>query len=63
MNKGGSAAAVVTQRLLKNKEKLPKLHFMSYPWLQMVDYQLPSSIYLLNQIRRDAEYYSLNIFE
>jgi len=40
---GGNAVAVITQRLLKEKRKLPKLQILIYPWLQMVDYRLPSA--------------------
>jgi len=40
---GGNAVAVITQRLLREKRKLPKLQILIYPWLQMVDYRLPSA--------------------
>lgn len=39
---GGNAVAVVTQRLLREKSKLPKLQILIYPWLQMFTFHLPS---------------------
>ena len=35
---GGNVVAVMTQRLLAEKLKQPKLQVLIYPWLQMVKY-------------------------
>jgi len=35
---GGNAVAVVSQRLLAENLKQPKLQVLIYPWLQMVIY-------------------------
>ncbi len=35
---GGNAVAVLTQRLLSEKKKLPKIQVLIYPWTQLVIY-------------------------
>ena len=39
---GGNIVAAVSQRLLKEGKKQPKLQVLIYPWLQMFNMQLPS---------------------
>jgi len=39
---GGNAVAVITQKLLDEKQKMPKLQVLIYPWTQMINYRLPS---------------------
>lgn len=41
---GGNIAAVLTQKLVKEKKKLPKLLILIYPWTQMMNLKLPSSL-------------------
>jgi acetyl esterase/lipase len=45
---GGNAVAVVTQRLLRDKLRQPKLQVHIYSWLQSVTAKLPSSIRYLH---------------
>lgn len=40
---GGNAVAVTTQRLLAEKQQLPKLQILIYPWTQLVNLRLPSA--------------------
>ena len=52
---GGSIVAIVSQKLLENKQKLPQLQVLIYPWIQMVNFKLPSSSYykttsVINQV-------------
>ena len=42
---GGNAVAVITQRLKENKEALPKLQILIYPWVQLMHHQTPSAIF------------------
>lgn len=35
---GGNAVAVLTQRLLSEKKKLPRIQVLIYPWTQLVTY-------------------------
>jgi acetyl esterase/lipase len=39
---GGNAAAVITQRLLAEKQQQPKLQILIYPWVQIANFMLPS---------------------
>jgi acetyl esterase/lipase len=39
---GGNATAVVTQRILAEKLPQPKLQVLIYPWLQMINFNLPA---------------------
>jgi acetyl esterase/lipase len=39
---GGNVVAVVTQKLLAEKQKQPKIQVLIYPWTQMVNFRLPS---------------------
>ena len=41
---GGNAVSVVTQRLLRDKLKMPKLQVLIYPWNQLIDTRLPSAV-------------------
>ena len=40
--KGGNAVAVITQKLLEDKQTQPKLQVLIYPKTQMVNLKLPS---------------------
>lgn len=43
---GGNAVAVITQRLAKNKYYIqPKLQILIYPWMQMYNFYMPSSMH------------------
>ena len=42
--KGGNAVAVITQRLLKEKLPQPKLQILIYPWVQLLNFMLPSTL-------------------
>jgi acetyl esterase/lipase len=42
---GGHAVAVVSQRLLEEKQPQPKLQILIYPWTQMVNMYTASNIY------------------
>lgn len=46
--KGGNALAVITQKLLLNKRKLPNLQILIYPRMQLINFRLPSSIKYAN---------------
>jgi arylacetamide deacetylase-like 3/4 len=39
---GGNAVAVITQKLLYENKKMPKLQVLIYPWTQMINFRLPS---------------------
>lgn len=39
---GGNAVAVINQRLLKEKLRLPKIQVLIYPWMQLFNRYLPS---------------------
>lgn len=41
---GGNAVAIITQKILQQKLKMPKLQVLIYPWVQMVNFKLPSLI-------------------
>ena len=41
---GGNAVAVISQKLLAENKKMPKLQILIYPWMQMINSRLPSSL-------------------
>ena len=41
---GGNVVAVISQKLLAENKKMPKLQILIYPWLQMINSRLPSRI-------------------
>jgi len=64
--KGGNAVAVITQKLLKEKRKQPKLQILVYPWLNMFDFRLPSALKYKNTGPIDLEkftaWYTYNFY-